>query len=138
MALSVFLKTLAEKHDVTEKVIYNDIQFWIKRIDMKKMDIEGKKLVMGLMKNMSIIEGLKVSGNPTQQLRAIQTSNQTAEVLTKLMENYGFKEKIADKMDLRADLPVTFNIIEKSVEEIKNEKLKRNQPDGKPKADSAA
>ena len=132
---SVPVKVLAEEHNVTVKTIYNDIQFWLKKIDVKNMDVQGKKLIMSLMKNMAIVEELKAKGSPSERIKAIQTANQTAEVLTKIMENYGFKEKIADKMDVRSEMPVTFNIIEKSVEEIKREKLNRNQSDGVSKAD---
>ncbi len=120
---SVPVKTLAEKYSVTLKVIYNDIQFWIKKMSFKKMELEGKKLIMAIRKNLSITESLKVDGTKAEKLKAIQTSNQTAEVYTKLLEQYGFKEKIADNLNVVADLPVTINLIEKSVEEIKRDKL---------------
>ena len=123
---SVPKKALADKHRVTIKVIYNDIQYWIKKIDLKRMDVEGRKLIMSVMKNMSITEGLKAKGTSAEQIKAIQASNQTAETLTKLMENYGFKEKIAENLNVHAQETI-FNLIVKSVEEIKSEKLD-NQP----------
>lgn len=126
---SVPVKILAEEHNVTVKTIYNDIQFWLKKIDIKNMNVQGKKLIMTLMKNMAIVEELKAKGSPSERIKAIQTSNQTAEVLTKIMENYGFKEKIADKMDVHSDKDNIFNLIVKPVEEIKSEKL-----DDQPKA----
>lgn len=132
---SVPAKVLAEKHNVAPTIIYNDINFWIKKIDVKRMGLEGRKIIMSLRKNLSITEELKVKGTHTEKIRAIQASNQTAEVLTKMMEQYGFKEKIADKLNVQGDLPITFNLIEKSVEEIKSEKLNRNKSNDKPKAD---
>jgi len=114
---SVPIKTLAEKHKVTVKVIYNDIKYWIKRIDIKKIDFEGRKLIMSLRKNLAITESIKVSDkiSNSERMKAIQASNQTAEILTKLMENYGFKEKIADKIEHSG------KIFEVNVREVKNE-----------------
>jgi len=134
---SVPVKVLAEKHSVTVKIIYNDIQYWIKKIDMKKIDFEGRKLIMSLRKNLAITESIKVDdkSSKAERIKAIQASNQTAEILTKLMENYGFKEKIAEKYEVGGEGAI-FNLIEKSVEEIKDAKLKREpaQPGDKPKA----
>lgn len=116
---SIPAAVIAKKHGVTVKMIYNDRDFWVKKIDFNKIDLEGKKLIMSLMKNLSITEELKAKGTPAERIKAIQASNQTTEVLTKIMENYGFKEKIADKMEHLGNAPVTINLIEKSVEEIK-------------------
>ncbi len=96
---SVPIKVLAEKHDVTVKVIYNDIDFWVKKIDFKKIGLEGKRLLMGIKKNLSLIEGMKVDGSPADKLKAIKLANETAEVYTRLMEQYGFKEKVAEKFE---------------------------------------
>ena len=98
---SVPIKTLAEKYGVTVKIIYNDIQYWIKRIDLKKIDFEGRKLIMSLRKNLAITEKIKVDDkcSNSDRMKAIQASNQTAEILTKIMEQYGFKEKIAEKLE---------------------------------------
>ena len=132
---SVMIKMLAEKYFVKVKIIYNDIQYWIKKIDLKKMDLEGRKLIMSLRKNFAITEKLRADGTSTEKIRAIQASNQTAEILTKMMENYGFKEKIADKLSVNGNLPVTINLIEKSVEEIKRDKL-NNQPEASTDSES--
>lgn len=132
---SVPAKVLAKKHDCSVQVIYGDIKFLINKIDIKRMDLEGKKLMMSLSKNLAITETLKNTGTADERIRAVRASNNTAEVLTKIMENYGFKEKIADNLNVMGDIPVTFNIIEKSVEEIKRAKLDRNKSNSKSKAD---
>ena len=93
---SVPVKALAETHHVTVKVIYNDIDFWIKKLNFSKVDHEGKKLLMGIRKNMALVEAMKVKGSPSDQLKAIKIANETAEVYTKLMEQFGFKEKVAE------------------------------------------
>ncbi len=130
---SVPINMLAEKHDVALTIIYGDIKFWIKKMDFRNIDIEGRKLIKSLMKNMSITETLKAEGTVTEKIRAVQASNQTAEVMTKLMEQYGFKEKVAEKVEHSGDLPAIINLVEKSVEEIKRDKL-----NNKPKAESDA
>lgn len=127
---SIPANTLAEKHGVTVKMIYNDRDYWIKKINFKKIDLEGRKLIMSLMKNMAITEELKIKGTPTERIRAIQASNNTAEAITKLMENYGFKEKIADLHEIKNSRPIDIKLIEASVEEIKNDKDK-NKPKAK-------
>ncbi len=106
---SVPIKTLAEKHDVTVKVIYNDIDFWIKKINFKKIDLEGKRLLMGIKKNLALIESMRVDGSPADKLKAIKLANETAEVYTRLMEQYGFKEKVAEMQEVRTRI-----IIEKA------------------------
>jgi len=95
---SIPSSVLADKHNCTVKMVYNDRDYWLKRIKFEDISLEGKKILMGLMKNMSITEELKAKGDPNQRLKAIMTSNNTAEVFTKILEQYGFKEKIADKV----------------------------------------
>ena len=120
---SVPVKTLAGKHEVTVKVVYNDIKFWLKKLDFKDMDLNGKKMIMSLLKNMSISEELKAKGTPTERIRAIQAGNQTAEVLTKIMENYGFKEKIPDNVNVTGNLPgIIIHEVVKTNEQIKEMK----------------
>lgn len=114
---SIPVKDLAEKYRVTVRVIYNDRDFWVKKIDFKKMDLEGRKLIMTLTKNLAITEELKASGTPAERIKAIQASNQTTEVLTKIMENYGFKEKIAEKLEHSGN--IIFNEVTQTIEEIK-------------------
>lgn len=96
---SVPVKTLAEKHGVTVKMIYNDIDFWIKKLDFSKVDLQGRKLLMGISKNLALVEAMRVEGSSSDKLKAIKLANETAEVFTKLLEQYGFKEKVAEKTE---------------------------------------
>jgi len=108
---SVPAKELSEKWKVTVKTIYNDIEFWINKLDFTKIDYEGKKLLMGIRTNMALIDEIKMTGTHNEKLKAISTANQTAEIFTKLLEQYGFKEKIAEKLELTKDTPIKINII---------------------------
>ncbi len=123
---SVPINTMAEKHNCTVKTIYNDIKFLIKRIKLEDMDIEGRKILMSVARNMSISDELKASGDDLKRLRAVMASNNTAEVLTKMFEQYGFKAKIADIHKFEGSA-ATFNLITKSIKEIKDAKI-RNKP----------
>lgn len=96
---SVPVKVLAEKFDVAPTIIYSDIKYWLKRLDFKHLDLEGRKLIMMLRNNLAIAEQLAAKGKPQDRIRAIQVMNQSAEQFTKILENYGFKEKIADKVE---------------------------------------
>lgn len=131
---SIPAKSLAKKYDVTPQLIYDDRDYWIKRINFKKIDLVGKKILMSLEKNMELTEILRAKGKEGIRIKAIAASNNTAEVFTKLLENYGFKEKIAEKLDLR-EHNVIINEVTKSVEEIKSER-NRNNLKSKTKSDA--
>ena len=120
---SVPINIMAKKYNCTVKTIYNDVKFLIKRIKLEDMDIEGRKILMSVARNMSISDELKASGDDVKRLRAVMASNNTAEVMTKMFEQYGFKDKIADIHKFEGSA-ATFNLIEKSVEEIKSEKAR--------------
>ena len=100
---SIPARALAEKHDCTEQTIYNDRDYLIKKISFKNMGLIGKKVLMHVEKNMSISEEMRAKGNVSDRLRAVQTGNQTADTFTKLLESYGFKQKVADKLDVKQD-----------------------------------
>ena len=48
---------------------------------------------------MRISEQLRKRGSDKDRLKAIELTNKSAELLTKLMEQYGFKERIAEKIE---------------------------------------
>lgn len=96
---SIPAQVLAEKHGVTKDTIFDDRDFWIRKISFKKMDEFGKRVIMSIMKNLELTEEIRIKGSYSDRLRAMGVSNQTAEVVTKLLENYGFKEKVAEKIE---------------------------------------
>ncbi|KKL77144.1 hypothetical protein LCGC14_2037810 [marine sediment metagenome] len=118
---SVPTTELSEKWKCSRQTIHKDINFLISKIDIKGIDKEGKKLLYTIRQNIQLAEKLRLRGKDKDRLKAMEIANKSAELLTRLMEQYGFKEKIADKLDF-SGLPTTFNLIEKSMEEIKHEK----------------
>jgi len=118
---SIPAKTLAEKYRVTVDQIYDDRDFWIKKVKISKVDLIGKKLFMTVEKNLAIAEELRAKGTPSDRLKAVNASNQSGEVITKIMENYGFKEKIADRHEFEG-LAGNFTLVTRTPEQIKNGK----------------
>ena len=136
---SVPANVLAEKHNCSVNTIYSDRDFWIKQIKVKDISLVAKKLLMVYERNFAITEELKAKGTPRDRIAAIKVSIDQGKEFTDLLEKYGFKEKIADKME-HLGVSATFTLIEKSVEEIKNAKNAKtgsksgSRTDNKPEA----
>ncbi|KKL70770.1 hypothetical protein LCGC14_2101560, partial [marine sediment metagenome] len=95
---SIPVKELADKWKCSRVIIYRDVSHWIKKLDFSKINKEGKRLLHTIRQNIRIGEQLRGRGSDKDRLKAIEVSNKSAELLTKIMEQYGFKEKIADKI----------------------------------------
>ncbi|KKL23499.1 hypothetical protein LCGC14_2424760 [marine sediment metagenome] len=96
---SLPIKDLSEKWKCSIQTIYNDVYFWVRKVDISKINEEGKKLLYTIKQNMRISEQLRKRGSDKDRLKAIELTNKSAELLTKLMEQYGFKERIAEKIE---------------------------------------
>ena len=116
------VKSLAEKWNCSLKTIYNDRDALIKKINFSNVTSEGKKILMSVQKNMSIGEILRNEKDPIIRLKAIKAINDSGETFTKLLENYGFKAKVAELH--KFENPVTINFVTHSNEDIKNDKAK--------------
>ena len=112
---------LAKEHSCDITVIYKDREYIIKRMKLDDMNTIGKKTIMTVQKNLAVGEEIRIHPDVKVRLGAITTINQSAETVTRLLEQYGFKEKIADIQRLEG-MNATFNLITKSVEEIKDAK----------------
>jgi len=122
---SVTVGPLAKEFECTTKTIYNDITFLIKQIKIGKIDEVGKKIVASLLINLKEAESLRISTNIKEKIAGIELVNKTVEIWTNMLEKYGFKEKMADKLDVNAQGTV-INLVTKSIQEIKDAKLKGN------------
>ncbi len=96
---SIPVNELSEKWKCSKLTIYKDRDFWIKKIDITKIDDVGKRLIYTIRQNIQLAEQLRKRGSDKDRLKAIDVGNKSAELVTRLMEQYGFKEKIAEKTE---------------------------------------
>jgi len=115
---------LAKEHNCDTMVIYKDREYIIKRMKLEDMNTIGKKTIMTTQKNLSVGEEIRLNSDAKIKLGAITAINQSAETVTRLLEQYGFKEKVAEIR--RVEGGIIFNEVTKSAEEIKNGRERDN------------
>jgi hypothetical protein len=116
-------KTLAEKYKVSTMMIYKDFN-WIKG-NMKPEDLREVKmdLRIGRSKAYSAALDLLLNAKDSEEkAKAINTLIAAGKHYREELEAWGEKEKVADRHDLSMSVPMIFNLVEKSVEEIKDGK----------------
>lgn len=59
---------------------------------------------------------------PSDKTGALSTLNQILKTQVELLEAYGRKAKVEERLNVSGNLPAIFNLVEKSVEEIKSDK----------------
>lgn len=110
-------------------------QKYIKKFGIPDIERFGKEL--NVNSQVVLQELIKLSKDSDKKIRisAIKTFFDSQESFTHFLESFGYKDKVAEKLDVMTG--ATFNLIEKSVEEIKNEKSnnKPNATDNKPEAE---
>lgn len=120
---SIPVNMLAEKWKCSKQTIYTDRDSWIKKLKFKDISLEGKRLLYNIKENIKLGEKLRTRGKDKDRIKAAELINKSAETFTKIMEQFEFKRKIVDKYQIEG-LPTTFNLIEKSVKEIKDAKTR--------------
>lgn len=127
---NVPVNELAEKWKCSKQTIYTDRDSWIKKLKFKDISLEGKRLLYNIRENIKLGEKLRTRGKDKDRIKAAELINKSAETFTKIMEQFEFKRKIADTYQIEG-LPATFNLITKSVKEIKDAK-NRGKPGPRP------
>lgn len=125
------IKALAEHYKVSERRIYQDFD-WIKG-NFRPADLQAIKMDLRIARDRILEEAMQLLEGPGFKAEAIETLIKASKHYREEMEAWGEKEKIAEKVEHIGAIPVTFNEVTKSVEEIKDER-KRNKPG---KADTA-
>ena len=120
------IKDLSEKWKCSKQTIYKDRDSWIKKLKFKDIGLEGKRLLFTIKQNIKLGERLRSRGKDKDRVKAGELINKSAETFTRIMEQFEFKKKIAEKHEFEG-VSATFNLITKSVEEIKDAK-DRNKP----------
>jgi len=127
-------RRLGERYHCSHTTIKKDIHKIVETLDPRELD---KGFTEFLEANKKIqIEMRKVlrKGSVEQKFKASHIILQNEHGFTDLLEKYGKKPIVADKFEVGI-LGATFNLIEKSVEEIKNAKSD-HKPETKGDAES--
>lgn len=124
---SIPINDLCEKWNCSRPTIYKDISYWIKKLDFSKIDEEGKRILYTIRQNLRISEQLRKRGKDKDRLKAIELTNKSAELLARIMEQFGFKEKVAEKLDLGEGLKI---IIERADDEDSKVETESETTDG--------
>jgi len=128
-------KALAAHYEISERQIYTDFN-WIKG-NYKPADLREVKIDLRIGRDRALGESLKLMEDAKkfdEKAKAIDTLMNVMKRYREEAEAWGEKEKVADKHQFEG-LAGTFNLIEKSVEEIKNERStnKGEKANNKPK-----
>lgn len=100
------------------------IQRWKDDIRKKRGPIDimkvGDNLAEAMKHNIQLCQKIKVTGNTKEKLQAISTLNQTAESFINILERMGYKQKVAEKIELNIENVKTYNfhIIHETKEQI--------------------
>ena len=119
-------KEFAEKWECDVRTIRRDVDYVITHTKIPKMQKMGQKFLLGYEKAMKVVAQMLQDEDPDTRMKGVTAFNQTQDHYTKMCENYRFKEKIAENLNISAKETI-FNLIVKSEEEIKRDKLD-NQP----------
>jgi len=134
-----FTKQISEKYKIGERQVRKDFQ-WIKG-NFKPEDIQQVKLDLKILRDKTLnlaLLNIEAAVNPTERNDAVRTAWVVIEKYRQDLEEWGEKDKVADKHQLSMDQPITYVLVEKSVEDIKNERKAKslgNTDSDKPKAD---
>jgi len=82
------------------QTIYKDIKQIIKEIDVPTIEEESKRLIGAYHLSIKKAYELINSSDPKDMASGINLLNSTTEKYTKFMEDYGFKERIAEKFQI--------------------------------------
>lgn len=114
-------KELAEKWSCCVRTIEKDIEFVITHIKIPKMQKMGQRFLIGYEKAMKVAAQMMQDENPDVRAKGVTAFNQTQDHYTKMCEKYGFKDVIADKIELEGNL--NYNSLTKEEREAEIKRL---------------
>jgi len=115
------VKELSKQFEVTERQIYLDIKSVIRKIPKPVVSETANKFLISWDYAIDkAIESMR-SNIPDVAMKGVKLFTEVVEKYTQFMHQYGFKEQIAEKLDINQQGTI-IQLVEKSVEEIKDEK----------------
>lgn len=103
---------LANRYSVSRQTIIKDFKQLLKGVP--KEDLEEIKFNLKIAHQKSISEAQKIlatSPDNIEKIRAAMAISYVGEKFTKMLENYGLKDKIADKIETTQNFKINFEII---------------------------
>ncbi len=94
----------AKNWDCDVRTISRDIDFIITHVKVPKMQKMGQKFLLGYEKAIKVAAQMMQSSKPKEKIKGVELYNQTQTNYTKMCEKYGFKEVIADKIEVEGNL----------------------------------
>jgi len=89
-------------------------------VDLKSY---GREINRGMCQNLRICtQVINTSKSEASKINAIKAYNDTVKQTTDFLEQYGHKNKVADKIEHIGSIPVQINLIERSIKDIKKDK----------------
>jgi hypothetical protein len=116
-----FTKKLAQDYNVGERRIYQDWD-WIKG-NFKPEDLRQSIIDLKVLRGKALTEAMEylTTAQGAEKPIAIRTAIEVSRSFREELEAWGEKPKVADRNEISVHQePVIFNLIEKSMEEIKN------------------
>ena len=95
---------LAKKFGVTESQIRSDIKKIIKKIPADKLREPAWEFFHAYKKAQKELRKIIVQGNTKEKIMAIRELINLGDKFTKLLEDYGLKDKIAEKIEIKGDI----------------------------------
>ncbi|MCF7861189.1 hypothetical protein K9M79_03000 [Candidatus Woesearchaeota archaeon] len=111
------IEEIAVKYNVTERQVYLDIEYLTKQIKLPAVEKLSKQFLKSYERGMIESHKLIKSDDPQIRAKGIALMNQTSQGFTKFLEDYGYKDKIADKMEFESGNEL--KRINKDLEELK-------------------
>ena len=112
---------LAPQFGVTRQQIEKDIKLVLKLMPPENIDDIKFNLMKAYKKATKEMHKILASGNTSEKTKASQALSHLGKSYTDILEAYGIKEKIADKVEHTGEITILKNLIEKAKQEMDNE-----------------
>lgn len=100
---TTMIREYAKKWEVSERQIYLDVKNIIKKIPKPEVKIASNKFLISFDRAITEAINLIGSSDPAIKSKGINDYLKCVEGFTKFMESYGFKEKVAEKREVKIE-----------------------------------
>lgn len=100
----VLAERFAEQFNISERQVYKDRLKIIRSVPKPKVNETSAKFLISFDHAMTEVMTLMRDNEPVIRARAIDLYFKSIEIFTRFMENFGFKEKVADDLNLHTSL----------------------------------